>query len=82
MSTPAAETLVLLAREVAKILHVDAVEINIGIGELGVDSISIVTLLTFCEQLYSPADTEALSITQRTTLEQLDADLRALQTAC
>jgi len=70
MSTPAAETLPLLAREVAKILHVEAI-----------DSMSIAELITFCEQLYSPADTEALSVTQRTTLEQLDAELRVLQAA-
>jgi len=81
MSTPAAETLPLLAREVAKILHVEAVETGIGIGELGIDSMSIAELITFCEQLYSPADTEALSVTQRTTLEQLDAELRVLQAA-
>lgn len=81
MSTSAAGTLPLLAREVAKILHVEAVDTNIGIGELGVDSMSIVKLIVFCEQLYSPADTDALSVTQRTTLEQLDAELRALQAA-
>lgn len=47
MSTPAAETLPLLAREVAKILHVETVETNVGIGELGIDSLNIVELIVF-----------------------------------
>jgi acyl carrier protein len=76
MSTPAADTLSLLAREVSKILHVESVETNVGIGELGIDSLNIIELIVFCEQLYGSVDPESLNITQYTTLESLDSELR------
>jgi acyl carrier protein len=81
MSTPAANTLSLLAREVAKILHVESVETNVGIGELGIDSLNIIELIVFCEQLYGSVDPESLNITQYTTLESLDSELRTSQAA-
>ena len=71
----------ILAREVAKILNVESVEANVGIGELGIDSLNVVELIVFCEQLYGSVDPEALTITQYTTLEQLDAQLRVSQAA-
>lgn len=48
---------------------------------LGIDSLNIVELIVFCEQLYGSIDPETLNITQYTTLAQLDAELRAPQTA-
>ena len=66
----------ILGQEIAKILSVDSVEPNVGIGELGIDSLNIVELIVFCEQLYGAIDPEALNITQYTTLEQLDQQLR------
>jgi acyl carrier protein len=82
MSTVMPENaLEILAREVAKILNVESVEANVGIGELGIDSLNVVELIVFCEQLYGSVDPEALTITQYTTLEQLDAQLRVSQAA-
>ncbi|MEX3959735.1 phosphopantetheine binding protein [Trinickia symbiotica] len=82
MSTTTPENaLAVLAREVAKILNVESVETNVGIGELGIDSLNIVELIVFCEQLYGSIDPEALNITQYTTLEQLDEQLRSNQAA-
>jgi len=76
-----ANALDILAREVAKILNVESVETHVGIGELGIDSLNVVELIVFCEQLYGSVDPEALNITQYTTLEQLDNQMRTTQAA-
>ena len=65
----------ILSREVAKILNIESVETNVGIGELGIDSLNIVELIVFCEQLYGAVDPETLDITQYTTLEDLNQQL-------
>jgi acyl carrier protein len=75
------DALEILGREVAKILNVESVTTDAGIGELGIDSLNIVELIVFCEQLYGAIDPEALNITQYTTLQQLDAQLRHQQHA-
>jgi len=75
-NTPA-NALEILGHEIAKILNVDSVETNVGIGELGIDSMNVVELIVFCEQLYGAIDPETLNITQYTTLENLDQQLRA-----
>ena len=76
-----ADALDILSREVAKILNVETVDTDAGIGELGIDSLNIVELIVFCEPLYGSIDPEALNITQYTTLQQLDAQLRSQQHA-
>ncbi len=76
-----ANTLQILRNEIAKILNVDSVETNVGVGELGVDSVNVVELIVFCEQLYGSIDPEALTMTQYTTLEDLDRQLRSQQQA-
>lgn len=62
-----------LTADVARILNVDSIEPDVGLGELGVDSLVIVELLLACEQIYggrvSPED---LNIDQYTTLSDLD----------
>ncbi|HWX01892.1 acyl carrier protein [Collimonas sp.] len=79
--TTAINTLELLRKEAAKILNIESVESNVGLGELGIDSLNVVELIVFCEQLYGSIDPEQLNITQYTTLEQLDAQLHEQQTA-
>jgi len=79
--TVPANAIQLLRQEIAKILGVESVETTVGIGELGIDSLNVVELIVFCEQLYGAIDPEALQITQYTTLEQLDEQLRAQVTA-
>lgn len=69
-------TLEMLRKETAKILNVETVDTHIGLGELGIDSLNVVELIVFCEQLYGSIDPEQLNITQFTTLEQLDAQLQ------
>ncbi|WP_323118213.1 phosphopantetheine-binding protein [Burkholderia alba] len=82
MSTgQAVNTLQLLANEVAKILNVERVETNVGIGELGIDSLNVVELIVFSEQLYGSIDPEQINLTQTTTLEELDSRLLAQQLA-
>lgn len=70
------DTLVLLKKEVAKILNSEAVDVNVGIGELGIDSLNVVELMVFCEQLYGAIEPERLNIGQYTTLQDLDSQLR------
>ena len=72
------DTLAMLKKEVAKIINADSVDANIGIGELGIDSLNIVELIVFCEQLYGSVDPERLDINEYTTLEDLDRQLRAI----
>ncbi|MEN3809225.1 acyl carrier protein [Chromobacterium piscinae] len=69
-------TLEMLRKETAKILNVETVDTHVGLGELGIDSLNVVELIVFCEQLYGSIDPEQLNITQFTTLEQLDAQLQ------
>ena len=69
-------TLEMLRKETAKILNVESVDAHIGLGELGIDSLNVVELIVFCEQLYGSIDPEQLNITQFTTLEQLDTQLQ------
>lgn len=75
--TVPANAIELLRQEISKILGVETVDTNVGIGELGIDSLNVVELIVFCEQLYGAIDPEALTITQYTTLAQLDQQLRA-----
>ena len=66
----------LLATEVARILNVDAVDVDTPMGELGVDSLNVVELVLVCEQLYvGSVDPERLSIDQYTSLRELDSQL-------
>ncbi|QEL54803.1 acyl carrier protein [Chromobacterium paludis] len=72
-------TLETLRKETAKILNVESVDAEVGLGELGIDSLNVVELIVFCEQLYGSIDPEQLNITQYTTLAQLDAQLQEQQ---
>lgn len=66
----------LLATEVARILNVDAVDVDTPMGELGVDSLNVVELVLVCEQLYTGmVDPERLSIDQYTSMRELDTQL-------
>jgi acyl carrier protein len=80
-TTETINTLELLRKEAAKILNIETVDANVGLGELGIDSLNVVELIVFCEQLYGSIDPEQLNITQYTTLEQLDVQLHEQQTA-
>ncbi len=72
-------TLALLVSEVAKISNLEAVPEDVGLGELGVDSLRIVELILVCDQLYGvPFDPDGLQIDQFTTLRDLDEQMRRL----
>ena len=77
--TASLTTLELLCKETAKILNIETVESNIGLGELGIDSLNVVELIVFCEQLYGSIDPEQLKLTQYTTLDELDTRLHEQQ---
>jgi len=82
MSTEnALSTLEMLAREVGKIVGGGVADTDIGLNELGVDSLNIVELVVFCEQLYGAFDPEQLNFGAFTTLTDLDRQLRSLTTA-
>lgn len=67
MTTETLNTLELLKKEAAKILNID--------------SLNVVELIVYCEQLYGSIDPEQLNITQYTTLEQIDSQLQQQQVA-
>jgi acyl carrier protein len=79
-----APTLELLAKEVARIVQRGEVDLDISVGELGVDSLMLVELMLACDQIYPGAidmDAPQLEITQFTTLRELDQKLGALAAA-
>lgn len=75
------DTLTLLGAEVARILNVASVQTDIGLGEIGIDSLNVVELIVFCGQLYNGADPLKLEIGQYTTLRDIDVQLRAMADA-
>ena len=80
-TTETLNTLALLKKEAAKILNIETVDTHVGLGELGIDSLNVVELIVYCEQLYGSIDPEQLNITQYTTLEQIDIQLHQQQVA-
>jgi len=72
-------TLQLVQREAARILNVERVDPDIGIVELGIDSLNVVELILTFERLYQrPIQPEMLSVDQFTTLRQLDRQILEL----
>ena len=80
-TTETLNTLEHLKKEAAKILNIETVDTHVGLGELGIDSLNVVELIVYCEQLYGSIDPEQLNITQYTTLEQIDIQLHQQQVA-
>jgi hypothetical protein len=70
------DSLTLLAEEVARILNVEKVDPDVGINELGVDSLNVVELMLVADQLYPGADVEKLSAGLYTSLRDFDQQLR------
>jgi acyl carrier protein len=74
-------TLEQLAREVAKITDNESISVDVSLTELGVDSLNIIEMMVFCEQLYGAFDPERLEISAFTTLADLDQQLQAMTRA-
>lgn len=75
-------TLKLLIAEVAKIADLENVDPDIGLNELGVDSLKLVELVLVCDQLYAISlDPERLDINEFTTLRDLDRQMREMEPA-
>ena len=73
------KTLDLLIAEMMKIINADAIDPDVGIGELGFDSLKVVELILVCDQLYSgDIEPDKLDVSQFTTLRDLDRQLREL----
>lgn len=70
------DTLTIMSQEVAKITNRESVPVDVALSELGVDSLNIIELMLFSEQLYGAFDPGALSINEYTTLTDLDEQLR------
>ena len=68
----------LLAREVGKITGAGLAPTDVSLAELGVDSLNVVELIVFCEQLYGSFDPSRIEMSAFTTLADLDAQLQAL----
>lgn len=78
---PQLSTLELLSREVGKIIGQGPAPTDVGLTELGVDSLNVVELVVFCEQLYGAFDPEQLDLGGFTTLADLDGQLHTLSAA-
>ncbi len=71
-------TLEQLAREVGRITGVGTAATDVSLAELGVDSLNVVELIVFCEQLYGAFDPERIEMTAFTTLSDMDRQLHEL----
>jgi len=72
-------TLEIMVSEVAKIMNVASVDPDIGLGDLGIDSLRVVELILVCDQLYGKEiNPELLVIDQFTTLRELDRQLSVM----
>jgi hypothetical protein len=69
------DTLTALVQEVSRILNVKEVDPDIGLAELGIDSMNAAELALVCDQLYPGADTERLPIGEYMSLRELDQAL-------
>ena len=66
----------LLADDVARIVNSKSVDLDAGLGELGIDSLNVVELMLACEQIYqADVSPEDLTIDQYTSLRELDRQL-------
>lgn len=75
-----ADTLTRLQAEVARVLSRDEVDADVGLGELGLDSLKIVELILACYELYGKdVDPDEMSIDQFTTLRDLDRQMREIE---
>jgi acyl carrier protein len=74
-------TLQMLAREVGKITGAGSAPTDISLTEIGVDSLNVIELMVFCEQLYGVFDPEKIELTAFTTLADLDRQLHQLAKA-
>ncbi|UXI66183.1 phosphopantetheine-binding protein [Tahibacter amnicola] len=81
MTTTAPNTLELLAREVGRITGAGNAPTDVSLSELGVDSLNIIEMIVFCEQLYGVFDPEKIELSAFTTLADLDRQLHSLTTA-
>jgi acyl carrier protein len=71
-------TLEILAREVGKITGAGVAPTDVSLSELGVDSLNVIELIVFCEQLYGSFDPEKIELGAFTTLADLDRQLFSL----
>jgi hypothetical protein len=69
-------TLAALLRDVAEILNVETVDPDLGLTELGIDSLNAVELVLVCDRVYPGANAESLTISQYTSLRDIDKQLR------
>ncbi len=76
MTTTTHAKLQLLADDVARIVNSKSVDLDAGLGELGIDSLNVVELMLACEQIYqADVSPEDLTIDQYTSLRELDRQL-------
>ena len=67
----------LLCKEVARMLGVEEVSPDMGLAELGVNSLNVVEMILICELIYGDdIQPEKLNIDAFTTLRSLDSQLQ------
>tara|TARA_B100000768_G_C10948598_1_gene236705 strand:+ start:299 stop:526 length:228 start_codon:yes stop_codon:yes gene_type:complete len=63
-----------LLEELKRILHVDEVDPDVPIGQLGIDSLNVIELILACQQVYEDfVDFEDIDINEDTTIRGIDA---------
>jgi len=63
-----------LLEELKRILHVDEVDPDVPIGQLGIDSLNVIELILACQQIYDDfVDFEDIDINEETTVRGIDA---------
>jgi len=63
-----------LVEELKRILHVEEVNPDVPIGQLGIDSLNVIELILACQQIYDNfVDFEDIDINEDTTVRGIDA---------
>ncbi|MDR2031415.1 MAG: acyl carrier protein [Azoarcus sp.] len=62
-----------LQTEVAKILNVPSVELDLPLAQLGIDSLNVVELILVCQQVYPDViDVSGINFDEHSTLREID----------
>ncbi|MGL6208445.1 MAG: phosphopantetheine-binding protein [Paracoccaceae bacterium] len=72
-------TLTALTAKMEQLLGKTAIDVDVPLSMLGVDSMNIVEMVIICQQIYlGVTNYEDIDITEHTTLSDLDAQMNAL----
>ena len=72
-------TLTQLSDGIQEMLAVDAVDIDIPLSQVGIDSLNVVELILICQQVYTDVvNFDEIDIDENTTIREVDEQMTGL----